>query len=219
MPVRRVEYDHGTGTFTEERRIKPNRYIVISGLHSLYLPQMRKNLDLKIYMEVDETLRRYWKIQRDMNSRGYSKEKILEQIEDRMPDAVKYIYPQKDYADMTIQYYDKTLKSCMEENHEMKLSIRIIISAAVNIEPLTDELAKNGLNVLYDYGEDLQTQTVDLDGAMLENSTLPIEAIAGRVIPGLEEITPESLDSRDVVDGILKLFVLLLVSDKLRGEI
>lgn len=219
MPVRRVEYDHGTGTFTEERRIKPNRYIVISGLHSLYLPQMRKNLDLKIYMEVDETLRRYWKIQRDTTSRGYSKEKILEQIEGRMPDAVKYIYPQKDYADMTIQYYDKTLKSCMEENHEMKLSIRIIISAAVNIEPLTDELAKNGLNVLYDYGEDLQTQTVDLDGAMLENSTLPIEAIAGRVIPGLEEITPESLDSRDVVDGILKLFVLLLVSDKLRGEI
>lgn len=218
MPVRRVEYDHGTGKFTDERRLKPNRYIVISGLHSLYLPQMRKNLDLKIYMEVDETLRRYWKIHRDMNSRGYSKEKILEQIEDRLPDAVKYIYPQKDYADMTIQYYDKTLKSCMEENHEMKLSIRIIISAAVNIEPLTDELAKNGLNVLYDYGEDLQTQTVDIDGDMLENSTLPIEAIAGRVIPGLNEITPESLDSRDMVDGILKLFVLLLVSDKLRGE-
>ena len=136
-----------------------------------------------------------------------------------MTDAAKYIYPQKDYADMAIQYYDKTLKSCMEENHEVKLSIRIIISAAVNIEPLTDELAKSGLNVLCDYGKNLQTQTVDLDSAVLENSPLPVEAIAGRVIPGLGEITSESLDSQDAVDGILKLFVLLLVSDKLRGEI
>lgn len=109
--VKRVEYEHDTGKFTNARKIRPRKYIMLCGLHSMYLPQARKNLDLKIYMDVNETLRRYWKIQRDIAHRGYSKETILKQIEDRIPDAVKYIYPQKKYADMIIQYYDKTLTS------------------------------------------------------------------------------------------------------------
>ena len=69
----------------------------------MYLPQTRKYLDLKIYMDIDEQLRRYWKIQRDMKHRGYSEQKILQQVEERMQDAEKYIYPQRDYADMRIR--------------------------------------------------------------------------------------------------------------------
>ena len=52
-------------------------------------------IDFKIYIDTDESLRRHWKILRDTKKRGYSTQKILEQIEARMVDAVKYIYPQK----------------------------------------------------------------------------------------------------------------------------
>lgn len=219
VPVKRVEYDHDTGKFTKARKIKPRKYVMLCGLHSLYLPQARKNLDLKIYMDVDETLRRYWKIQRDIAHRGYSKERILKQIEDRIPDAVKYIHPQKEYADMIIRYYDKTLTDCMEDNHEVKMSVRITVSAAINVEPLVDELVRYGVSIAYDYSEDLQTQIVDIDAQELESTDIPVEEIADRVIPQLEEITRENLDGHNGKDGILKLFILLLISSKMRGEI
>ena len=93
--VERVDYDHSTGKFTEKRRVIPKKFIIACGLHALYLPQMRRNTDLRVYLDTDENLRRYWKIQRDTKSRGYSKEKVLKQILERLPDARKYIYPQK----------------------------------------------------------------------------------------------------------------------------
>lgn len=219
IPVKRVEYDHNTGKFTKEKKIKPKRYILLCGLHSLYLPQTRNNFDLKIYMDVDETLRRYWKIQRDIANRGYSNKMIIKQIEDRIPDAKKYIYPQKKYANMIIQYYDKTLSDCTLIDHKVRVSLRITVSAAINIEILIDELIKYGIMVNYDYSEDLQMQMIDIDADDLENAVVPIDTIANKIVPQLDEITREKLNKHNGKDAIIKLFLLLLISNKLRGEI
>ena len=185
---------------------------------AMYLPQMRRYLDLKIYMDVDETLRRFWKIQRDVAHRGYSKEKIVQQIEERMPDAEKYIYPQKKFADMIIQYYDKTLSDCKTDNHKVRISVRITVSAAINVEPLVDELIFCGMTVAYDYSEDLQMQIVDISADDLEKVDIPLEEIVDKIVPQLEEITREKLDADNAKDGIIVLFLLLLISCKMRGE-
>ncbi|MDE7001091.1 MAG: uridine kinase [Lachnospiraceae bacterium] len=216
VPVRRVEYDHDTGKFTEAKKIRPNKYIMMCGLHSLYLPQMRKNIDLKIYMDVDEDLRRFWKIQRDTVHRGYSKEEILKQIEDRIPDAEKYIYPQKEYADIVIHYYDRHLKDCMADGHDVRLSAQITVSAAIDVEPLLAELTGGGYEVSYDYSEDLQMQTIDIAEFEQEHPNICVEEIAGRLIPQLEAITRERLTD---TNGIMKLFLLMVISSKMRGEI
>ena len=63
--IYRSEYDHETGEFTEQKRIQAKKYIVLCGLHSLYLPALREELDLKIFMNTDTNLRNYWKINRD----------------------------------------------------------------------------------------------------------------------------------------------------------
>lgn len=216
VPVKRCEYDHETGKFTEEVRIKPNKYIMICGLHSLYLPQMRKKLDLKIYMEVDEKLRRYWKIQRDIAHRGYSKEKILKQIESRIPDAEKYIYPQKEYADIIIHYYDKTLDTYYVDCHNVKLSVKITISAAIDIEPLLIELAERKYAVSYDYSENLQMQTINIEDFERKDLDICVERIADKIIPQLEVITQKKLDN---ANGIMKLLLLMVINAKMRGEI
>ena len=217
--VQRVEYDHNTGRFTVAKKIRPKRYIMLCGLHPLYLPQARKNLDLKIYMDVDETLRRFWKIERDIAHRGYSKEKIIQQIETRIPDAVKYIHPQKEYADMIIRYYDKNLTDCMIENYTVNMSAMITLSAAINVEPLINEIKKYDLHINWEYSEDLQKQTVDVEAEKLEECVLPVEEIARKTIPHLDELTRENLDKANAKDGILMLFLLLIVSAKMQGEI
>ncbi len=104
-PVYRCDYNHNTGKFDPMVRIEPKSFIVLSGLHPFYLPKMRKIIDLKIYLNPDENLRKLWKINRDMNNRGYSKDEILASIEKRSEDSKKYIIPQRNFADLIISYF------------------------------------------------------------------------------------------------------------------
>ncbi len=217
--VARVDYDHDTGKFTRKKRITIKKYVILCGLHSMYLPKTRKNLDIKIYMDTDETLRRFWKIGRDTGRRGYTKEAVVKQIEKRIPDAIRYIYPQKQYADFIVKYYDKNLANCMVDNHEVKLNVQLIISASVNAEPLIDEIKSIGIDVNYDYSEDCRSLLVDITSDNLEQIPVPVEKIANKVIPQLDEITREDLDTvTNGTDGVVILFLLLLISNKMQGD-
>ena len=217
--VVRVEYDHDTGKFTEEFKVKSKPYIVLCGLHALYLPKMRKNLDLKIYMDVDEKLRRYWKIQRDVYHRGYKKEKVLEAIEQRMPDAIKYIYPQKKYADILIKYFDSTLEDYTVENHNMKLDLEITLNADIDLENFIFELRKKDISVKHDYEEDLTKQIIIFNGDNLNNKKIDFSIIAEKVIPNLDEILNKDLSYINNLNGIIEMIILISISHKMREEI
>ena len=218
--VFRVEYDHDTGKFTESSKVKSKPYIVLCGLHALYLPKMRKNLDLKIYMDVDEKLRRYWKIQRDVYQRGYKKEKVLEAIEQRMPDALKYIYPQKKYADILIRYFDQNLEDYTIENYNVKLDLEITLNADVDLEDLILELQKNGIYPRQDYKEDLTKQTVIFYGEELNQKSINFREISEKIIPNLDEILNKDLNYENNLNGIIELIILVLISYKMReGDI
>lgn len=215
--IMRRDYDHDTGKFTKACRISPKPFIVLSGLHSLYLPQIRKMLDLKIYMDIDETLRRFWKIKRDTANRGYSRESISKQIEQRMPDAERYIHPQKKYADLSITYYDATLTDCWDVQHEEKLSLKITVSAEVNLETMIQELETLGVSVRYDYDEELQNQTVYFEGDKMTDSSFPLTDIAEKIIPQVDDIAILPLASTDYFHGVLELVILMLISHKMRN--
>ena len=217
--VVRVEYDHDTGKFTEEFKVKSKPYIVLCGLHALYLPKMRKNLDLKIYMDVDEKLRRYWKIQRDVYHRGYKKEKVLEAIEQRMPDAIKYIYPQKKYADILIKYFDSTLEDYTVENHNIKLDLEITLNADIDLESFIFELRKKDISVKHDYEEDLTKQIIIFNGDNLNKKKIDFSIIAEKVIPNLDEILNKDLSYINNLNGIIEMIILISISHKMREEI
>jgi len=98
-----IDYDHKNGTFTDKYLINSKNNIIVCGLHALYLSDNIVNL--KIYMDTDDNLKIPWKITRDLQKRGYSIEHILEQIEKRKEDFNKYIYPQKENADLIIRFF------------------------------------------------------------------------------------------------------------------
>lgn len=216
--VMRVDYDHNSGLFTNQIKIRPKPYILLCGLHSLYLPQVRNNLDLRIYMDIDENLRRYWKIQRDVSSRGYSKEKILKQIEDRIPDAEQFIYPQKKYADLIVSYFDEDLTDCMVDNLQVNLSLKVTLTIEVDLEILIQRIQGCGIQVRNYYNSDLRMQSVVFKGSGGEGATLPIAEIAEEVVPHLDELINHPLKSDNGLKGILEIVVLLLIGRKLRGD-
>lgn len=105
--VVRSEYDHSTGQFTSPHIIEPNDFIIISGLHTFYLPKMRKLTDLKIFMDPQPEVHDRWKVMRDKEERGYSEEEVRAQMEKRRPDSDRFIQPQKEFADMVVHYFIK----------------------------------------------------------------------------------------------------------------
>ncbi len=216
--VDRVDYDHDKGVFTEKKRVVPQKYIVLCGLHSLYLPKLRDVMDLKIYMDTDDELRKYWKIQRDVVERGYSQEKVVAQIEKRYPDAEKYIYPQKKYADVVITYFDKSLKDCFEEDHSVILSVKFDVTIDLNVEPILKDIKDSGIGTEWTISEDLTRQEIVFDGEDLENIEVDYGMLAEKNILQYEDFfTYEPIWGKDV-EGIIQLMLLFIISERMRAK-
>ena len=214
--VERSDYDHDTGKFTERHRIDAKKYIVLCGLHSLYLPALRDELDLKIFMDTEQELRNFWKIERDTRTRGYSKEAIVAQIEKRIPDAKKYIYPQKECADIIITYFDKTLKSCYEDNHEVSLSVRFELSLNMDVEPLLKSFEKYGVHPEHRICDDFYHQEISFDGKEILND-IDFGHIAEQNIPQYEDFFTYDPNWGTDVEGVIQVMLLYMISEKMRG--
>lgn len=207
--IQRSEYDHNTGKFTNPLDVKPKDFIAISGLHPFYLPKLRKVIDLKIYMDTSEELRRHWKILRDTNKRGYSLEKILDQIESRMDDAKKYIYPQKEFSDLIINYFSIDDFILGDEDSNINLGLKVTLDANIHIE---DILHKLDIDFTWDYNDDLKTQFLILK----EIPKLNYKNLALDTIINIDEIISEEIKWQDGYDGFIQLILLRMISEKLK---
>ncbi len=96
------EYDHESGRMSSPRRVPSNDFIIANGLHALYLPILRACYHLRVYLDIDESLRRYFKFRRDVGERGHSTQAVLDAFAAREPDADRFIRPQAEHADLIL---------------------------------------------------------------------------------------------------------------------
>lgn len=102
--VTMVEYDHSSGKFSQEKITKGKPFILFCGLHTLYKKSILNDLDIKIFLDTEDSLKQDWKIKRDTLERNHSVDKVLASIERRKQDSLSYILPQKEHANFIIQY-------------------------------------------------------------------------------------------------------------------
>ncbi len=95
-------YDHSAGRFTKPSSQKPTQLVLVKGLHALTLKATKEKVDLKVYLSMNEDLRRQLKIERDVSTRGASAQSVLSSVEARVPDFKKYIEPQDGVADLSL---------------------------------------------------------------------------------------------------------------------
>ena len=218
--VKRVAYDHDTGAFTGKKRMAPKPYIVLCGLHSLYLPQMRQVLDLKIFLDTEERLRFSWKMNRDRTARGWQKEEVIRQIEMRRPDAEKYIEPQKQYADLIIRYFDRTLPAIEEQtdfSEQPEPGVEFLMDVGINAEPLLALLQEYGIAAKLTY-DDLLRQRIVMEKEDLHVPKEIWEAAALRAIPQIEDLAGSNILWEDGVNGAVQLMVMLVVGEIMRRD-
>ena len=102
--IYRKKYNHDTGKFDTPSVIYPAKFIVYEGLHALYDSEVRDISWIKIFIETDEELKKEWKMKRDTEKRGYTKNEVEDAIARRKDDEDKYIKTQKQYADVIIRF-------------------------------------------------------------------------------------------------------------------
>ena len=204
--VYRRHYDHDTGQFTQEKLLKAKNIIIFEGLHSFYLSMQNHLYDLKIFMKPSLELMQHWKIIRDKNERGHSKEKTLQQLRSREKDSKKYIETQIKNADIVIEIFPTgKIKNIGDDKQNITIYYQIKLSNLIYIEPLLEALESiSSLTLTHEYEED-GFQTIILKGTA---STEQVQMIAQEQIVALEDI---GVDNPIWQEGLLGTVLLILV--------
>ena len=208
--IHRSEYDHNLGKFTKPELVIPKEFIIIAGLHPFYIPKLRKNIDFKIFLDTEETLRRHWKILRDVSKRQYTKEKIEEQLERRVADSKKYIDPQKKFADMIVKFFSHNNFEPGLASADTSIGLKITISTSIYIEDLIELLQSN--EIIWDYNDDLNSQYIILNKPPLNN----FKILAMNTIENLNEIIDVNAKWENGYNGFLQYLCLKIICEKLK---
>lgn len=150
--IYQVDYDHTTGKFTDKKEIENANNIIVCGLHCFYSDNNLYNL--KIYMDTQDELKKYWKLKRDTIQRGHSKDKVIDQIRKRENDYVKYILPQKEFADIVVNFFPKSEINFDSFDSKVDIGLRIIIKKDIKINQCIDILHNNNIEYTIDSLED-----------------------------------------------------------------
>ena len=126
--IYQVDYDHSTGKFTQKEKINAKENLILCGLHTLYNSNINKIINLKIYMDTDNNLKTKWKIERDINKRGYNIDSIIKQINNRKDDYEKYILNQKNNSDIIINFYENKCKLIIQNINIINIIIKYLIN-------------------------------------------------------------------------------------------
>ena len=115
-------YNHEFGKFSLPRTLKPADFVIVNGLHALSLGSLQKQVDLNIFLEMNEQLVKKFKIARDTLQRKKSKDAVVKQINERREDYIKFIKIQKNKADLNFYVYDTNLGRS-GRNNELNLQV------------------------------------------------------------------------------------------------
>lgn len=202
-------YDHGTGKKTELKLVKPNDFIIISGLHTLYSPGLRDQLDLKIFMEMEEDLRKFLKLRRDVGTRGYSKEGVLDAIENRQADSSKFVVPQKKEADLIFRIESSKGVDFTDFEKESNFEWSLIVESHLGLDDF-----KLG-QVLRRYAE-CDFEILEGDGGTMSSFRLKgdisadsVAIISNHMSLGVREFIDDQASWAGGVTGFMQLVVLL----------
>lgn len=101
---------------TETRRVYPAPIIVVEGILVLSEPNLRRHMDLTVFVDTDADLRLTRRLQRDVNERGRTVDSVLAQWERTVrPMYLAFVEPSKRHADLIVQEgYSEEAVSALE---------------------------------------------------------------------------------------------------------
>ena len=103
-PVDRPVYDFSTHTRASETvRVEPEPVVLVEGILVLAEPEIRAEMDLRLYIDTDADLRVMRRIQRDIVERGRTVDSVLRQYEATVrPMHLEFVAPSRRHAHIIV---------------------------------------------------------------------------------------------------------------------
>ncbi|QTN98417.1 hypothetical protein J8E27_09205 [Brucella sp. 458] len=208
-------YNHSTGKMSKPYRLNSNDFIIVSGLHALYLSVLRECYNLKIYLDIDEGLRRHFKLERDVHQRGHTVERVLTSFEKREPDSERFIRPQSKYADLilSLQPVHPRMLEGSGETHTLRL--KLVVSTRNGFNELSVHrvlVGVCGLHVDIVVSDDGTEVRMTIEG---ETSADDIEMAAQILCPRVLEFLNIAPKWQDGLLGLMQLITLSHINQAL----
>ena len=120
-------YDHTDGTIKGPVPFRSAPVLIIEGLHPVFTPELRREIDLSIFVDPSRSVKRRWKIKRDCIDRNYEREAVKREILEREADYKIYVDVQKIYAEAVVKIEESRLPApLMAETPKERYSVRLI---------------------------------------------------------------------------------------------
>ncbi len=102
--IRKPVYDFTLSDRTGwEEPLPPGKVVILEGLLLYALPELRDQLDIKIFVDTDADIRIIRRIRRDTHERGRSLESVMDQYENSVrPMHLEFVEPSKRWADLIV---------------------------------------------------------------------------------------------------------------------
>ncbi len=213
--IQKPHYDHVSGY--EQKPLHEKRdFILVSGLHALYLPILRERYDLGIYLAMDERLRRYFKLLRDVKQRNGTVENVMAALERREKDARQFIRPQEAHAGLVLSLqplhamrFDET-----EDCRPLRLKLGVRGRYGLHEEALVRTLVGVcGLHVEMDISGDNSAVSLTIEGDV---SAEDIGLAARELFPDMVEMLDTRPQWKDGMEGLMQLVVLSHINQAMR---
>jgi phosphoribulokinase len=177
QPILKPVYDHATGSLGRPEYVKPRPIVIVEGLLGLHTAAMRQFYDVKVYLDPLEDLRKAWKIRRDTAQRGYTLEQVLAALRKREPDACNFVRPQREYADIVVQFYPPFGVSPEQANG--RLNVRLILRPTIPHLDLTYLLSTQtgdaGIRLLLGRDTHRPVDILEIDGSVTPEQAQHLE--------------------------------------------
>lgn len=87
----------------EFEEVKPKRIIILEGILALFFEELRKLMDIKIYVDTDADIRLIRRLLRDIKERGRTIDSVIKQYTEVVrPMHIQFVEPTKRFADIII---------------------------------------------------------------------------------------------------------------------
>lgn len=225
QPILKPVYDHSNGTLVRPEYVVPREFVILEGLLTFASPVLRQFIDVKVYLDPPEDVRRVWKVKRDTAKRGYTEDQVLVELEKREPDSAAFIRPQRDFADIVVRFQPPpgVSASAPDARYDVRMVLRPTIEHP-DLSYLVDGPRPAGDGIRLELGRDngRPADFLTIESAVTPDQAAALEDCVWNHLPGLRPLTGDQfgkyLDLQQVRHSDhLALTELLLAYNLLRG--
>jgi uridine kinase len=213
--VKARQYDHVSGRFLPQEISKTKDVILVEGLHTLYPKQLLQEFDVSFFIEMEESLRLFFRIRRDTEERGHSKEVVLSEVEKRKADSEKYIKPQSARADVVFTLLPINIELLEQDQViDSNIKLRVCLRNGIYYQELVRILiGVCGLQVNLDSVDERGEVILEISGDVLSDD---IFLAVNKLVPHMEELLDFSVKFSEGIYGIMQIITLMEIDEALR---